>query len=133
MATYFRVIRSKNDRRTLIAGADITKGLLLALDSNGELIIATEATKNVIGVALETKLDTKACAFITGVVEVTLIAGAAITAGNTIMVIAGGKVDDWATNTSAVGAIGVAAEAASADGDYIRCFVNLPVFEIGEA
>ncbi len=133
MATYFRVIRSQRDRRTLIAGADITKGLLLAIDSAGDLIIATEATKNVIGVALETVLDTKACAFATGLLEITLTAGAAITAGNTIMVIAGGKVDDWATNTSAVGALGTAQEAASADGDLIRCFVKLPVFEIGEA
>ena len=51
MATYFRVIRSKNDRRTLIAGADLTKGLLLSLDSSGELVIATATSKNVIGVA----------------------------------------------------------------------------------
>jgi len=133
MATYFRIIRSKNDRRTLIAGADITKGLLVSLDSSGELVIATETATNVIGVAIETQLDTKACAFATDVLEVTLIAGAAVTAGNPIMVIAGGKVDDWAANTSAVPAIGTAMEAASADGDLIRCFIKLPVFEVAEA
>ena len=133
MATYFRVIRSKNDRRTLIAGADLTKGLLLSLDTNGDLIVATASTPNVIGVAIEAQLDTKACAFATGVLEITLVAGAAITAGDTVMVTAGGKVITWVTNTSAVGAVGTAQEAATTDLDLVRCFVNLPVFEIGEA
>ena len=133
MASYFHVKRSKNDRRTLIATEAITKGLLLAIDASNELEIADATSTNVVGVALETQADGDACAFATGVLEVTLTAGAAITAGETVMVTTGGKVITWVTNTSAVGCIGVAQEAASADGDLIRCFVKLPVFEIGEA
>jgi len=98
------------------AAAATTKGYLGAFDSNGKIAVATVAGQKCDGVLTET-VDAagEAVGLKIGIVEV--IAGEAISAGDTVSCTAAGKAQVWATGEYAVGK---ALSAASTDGDRIK-------------
>lgn len=130
MATYFRVIRSLDDERTLKAGEDMVKARLISVEAtSGDVIYSTASSTNIIGVTLEDRDDGEKIAFATGNMEVILTCSAAITVGQSIQEAASGKAAPYAADGTPTGALGVAQEATATDGDLFRAFVNLPKFE----
>lgn len=130
MASYFRIIRSLDDERSLKAGEDLLIGRLISIETTtGEVIYGTTTSTNIIGVTIEARLDGERIVFASGVVELILTASAAIAVGESIQPAASGKAAPYAADGTTVGAIGTAQEAAALDGDLFRAIVNLPANE----
>lgn len=108
------------------AGAAITKGQLVSLNNAGQVIVATAASTNVIGVADETVASGEEVRVLSGYCIVYVQAGGAVTAGATLETVASGRVDDTTAGTCQD--IAVAFDAATAAGDWIRIIANFPVF-----
>ncbi|MGY3406109.1 hypothetical protein ACVWZV_002222 [Bradyrhizobium sp. GM5.1] len=106
--------------KTLVADAAITKFLVVKVTSTG-VDVATANTDAMVGVSQNTAAITEACTFrFAGTTKAT--ASAAISAGARVTATTGGKVVTTTTDKQAI--IGVALEAASADGDYIEILLS---------
>lgn len=110
-----------------LAGGAIVKDRLVKLSTtaNNTVLEATASTGDVYGVALAAAATGEPVA-VQQTGKARVVAGAAITAGDQLMWATGGKVVT-ATGTNTV--LGVALEAALADGDVIEAEINCPAFQ----
>jgi len=115
---------------TLLANAATARHLLCTCNSDGEWEICAGATQiplgSVQGSAATAASDPLTCKLLNAPGSHKLVAGAAIARGASVCAIAGGKIDDSALAGSYE--IGIAVEAAAADGDVIEV---IPVGSIG--
>lgn len=110
----------------LTAGAAITAGQVVELTGDEKVGPTGGVSTKVIGVALMDAAANERVTVITeGVVEVT--AAGAISAGDKVQSATGGKVATWSASAAGDSAkiMGIALEAASADGDKIKIKLTL--------